>query len=69
MFLSVSVENQKRRSIFFHRSHLDSELLINNGSFSGSAGMGGLEGLLRELSPKISSDLERLIDSGQGVMQ
>lgn len=45
------------------------ELLINNGSFSSSAGMRGLERLLRELSSKISSDLGLLIDSGQGVMQ
>lgn len=69
MFLSFLVENQKWRSIFFHGSHLDSELLINNGSFSSSAGVRSLEGLLGELSSKISSDLELLIDSGQGVMQ
>lgn len=37
------VENQKRRNIFFCGSHLDSELLINNGSFSSSAGMRGLK--------------------------
>lgn len=69
MFLSVLVENQKRIKNFFHGSHLDSQLLINSGSFSSSAGMGGLEGLLRELSSKIISGLEQLVDSGQGVMQ
>lgn len=69
MFLSFLVENQKRRNVFFHGSLLDSELSINNGSFSSSAGMRGLEGLVREIPPKISSDLEQLIDSGQGGMQ
>lgn len=66
--VSLLVENQKRRNIFFHGSHLDSELLINNGSFGSSGEMRGLEGLQRALIQD-QLRLEHLIDSGQGFVQ
>lgn len=42
--VSFLVENQKRRNIFFHGSDLDSEVLINVGSFGSNVRRAALGG-------------------------